>query len=439
MKALPRTRDRDEGRSGQAIGIDFVIGLSIFVVTVTIGLFYSNTLAVTSSPFSQSVQAATAEASQTFREETEWNVYSLPVELNTSYVESRYPVEIRYVYPADVDPNSTVVMHEGGHIPSQIDYQLNATVFYANLSGTGKEYRPTYTRNTDLTKLNYTKHVFKSGSEIWNEDVNVTVATAGIADLTFQGQTLLTGATFNTGTPTINYTKGSLRVHVLYNGSDRNELRLFGQDNRVRLAQEDHSGDATYTFDLIDSFDEVYVANYSGDSQTNSTGQSGTIYSGEADIADFHLGSGGTADSLALMNEDMQLTVANNSGDLTADVTLDEPDERLLLLPHTGEEGDITTQTDLFFDPPTVTVYPVERQTGLSLQQIRGFSQLGQEVLRTTLGLSGLGFNLSVGTYVSLGEEFPGSQQVAVQQQPTTLLGRYANTTQTELRLAVWL
>lgn len=438
MTSFLRTGTTSDRRTGQAIGIDFAIGLTIFLATVSLGFIYTNTLAVPSSPFSDNVQRSAMDATQQFTDLNSWTVYRLPVSVDTSYSEQRYPVEVLYSYPDSVDPASPVVMHRGTEVRAQTDFGLNDTTFYANLSGGTSTFDIAHTRDTDLSDRNYTTDIHRDGDIIWNDDINLTVDSDGIASLDLNGQPLLTDTTITDGSTSLDHTDGITRVTTVFDDTGVKYLRAFGQDNRLRLRQEDGPSGSTYSLDLDDDFDEVYIANYTGTSQTEDTNQTGIIYNGTADIADLH-NQGGTTYSLGLMHEGMDLTIENNSGDLIADITISSSDASFLLLPHTGDETAIGTETDLYFDPPTVTVLPLAREQGLSTRQLRSFSQTSTGVLRDTLGLSGLGFNVTVDGEATVGDELPGSQQVAVIEQPVTLLGRLGNTTLTDIRISVWL
>ncbi len=438
MGSVPGMVHRLHRRSGQAIGIDFAIGLTIFLATVSLGFIYTNSLAVPSSPFSDNVQQSAMDGIDEFRELNQWTVYRMPVTIDTAHSEQQYPLEVLYSYPGDVDPDSTLLIQDGGEIRSQTDLGLNDTIFYANLTGSKETFDIIYTRSTNLDGRNYTKDVFRTGDEIYNGNINYTVDSNGIADLRYGNQQLIADSTITDGSTTINHTVGVTRATTTFNDSGTKYLRAFGADNRLRLRQEDGPSPSTYSIDLQDRFDEVYVANYSGDSRTEDINESGTVYSGEADIADFH-DTGGTTYSLGLMHEDMDITIENNSGDIAANVTIASSDARTLFLPHTGDETAIASEIDLYFDQPTVRVLPVERERGLSARQVRSFSQASSGVLSDTLGLSGLGFNITVEGVATMGQEAPGSQQVAVIEQPASILGRFANTTLTDLRVSVWL
>lgn len=438
MGSVPQMVQGLRRRSGQAIGIDFAIGLTIFLATVSLGFIYTNSLAVPSSPFSDNVQRSALDATQEFRELNQWTVYRTPVSIDTGYSEQQYPLEILYSFPEDLDSNSTAVIQDDGRTRSQTDPRLNETVVYTNLSGTEKELDITYTRGTSLTDLPYEERSHRSDDAVWNDDMNITVDQDGISSLVFEGQDLIIDSSFTEGSTTLDYIDGRMRTTVIYDDAGKKFLRSFGQDNRIRIRQEDGSAPSVYSIDLDDSFNELYVANHSGDSRSIDINESGTVYSGRADVADLH-DQGGTTYSLAMMHEGMEVTVENNSGDLNADLTISTSDASSLILPHTGDETAIESQIGLFFDPPTTHVLPRDRQEGLSMQQVDTFADGQPAVLRDTLGLGGLGFNVTIEGKTTMGEQLPGSQQVAVIQTPTSILGRLGNTTLTTIRVSVWL
>jgi len=425
-------------RSGQAIGIDFAIAFIVFLVTVVVGFAYTNSVLATSSPFSENVQRSAMDASDRFYDMNEWTVHRLPVTLGTSYSEQRYPVEVLYSFPEDVDPNSTTALHDSDQLRSQTDLSLNETVFYANLSDDRQQFDVIHTRDTNLTGLNTTEGIYQDGSEVWNGDINATIGSEGMDALSIDGQSLLDGSDIIEGTGSAFHTTGPLRHTTTFNGTGKMYMRMFSDDSRIRLRQDGGPEPSTYTLDLDDRYDEVYVANYSGDSQTQSTDSSGTIYSGRADIADFH-NIGGTTYSLGVMNDGMEITVENSSGDLSAEITVQDNDTRSLLLPHTGDKSTIQSEIDLFFDPPQTRALPVERAQGLSLRSIDRYGPTTVDSLRDDLGLGDLGYNISIQGYTSVGEEPPGSSEVAVIDTPTTVLGRFGNATLTEIRVSIWL
>lgn len=438
MGSVPGMVQRLRRRSGQAIGIDFAIAFIVFLVTVVVGFAYTNSVLATSSPFSENVQRSAMDASDRFSDMNEWTVHRLPVTIGTSYSEQRYPVEVLYTFPEDVDPNSTTALHDGDPLRSQTDLGLNETTFYANLSADRQHFDVVHTRDTDLDGLNTTEGIYRDGSEVWNGDINATIGSDGMDALSIDSQPLLEGSDIIEGSGSVFHTEGPLRHTATFNGTGKMYMRMFSDDNRIRLRQDGGPEPSTYTLDLDDGFDEVYLANYSGDSQTNSTDSSGTIYSGRADIADFH-NTGGTTHSLGVMNDGMEITVENSSGDLTAEVTVQDSDAESLVLPHTGEQDQIQPQIDLFFDPPRMRALPVDREQGLSLRSIEQYGPTTVESLRNDLGLGDLGYNLTVQGYTSVGEEPPGSSEVAVIDTPAIVLGRFGNTTLTDLRVSIWL
>jgi hypothetical protein len=437
MPPTPRRpgSEADDRRKGQTVGIDFALGLAIFIITVSIVIFYATNLGTPSSPFSNQVVSSTTQAAETLSELNSWTVYSVPVTLNASSAYAGYPVELDFVYPSTVDRDSPLVTRQRREIASQHHFGINQTVFLANLTSGVRRYSLVYTLGTGLDDRTYTTLVNRSGDSIWNSDINATFDSDGIESLVFDGSEELVQESDLQGIDVLPaYRDGPLRTRISYDDVKDQFFRIFGKTTRIRVQ---HRGDPlTYELNLSSDFDQLYVSN--GD-QTIDLSGNGTFFNDSTEFADLNYTSG-TTYGIALMGEGMNLTVRRDetSGALTANLSI-PANGSYLILPHEGDYTAVSDERDLFFDPPDTTVSLVQEHEGFSQRKLDAFQAQSSDTVQAQLQLTDLGYNISINDSLRLGQEVPGSQQVAVLEYPVTILDRWANQTIRTFRMAVWL
>ncbi|MDY6777384.1 MAG: hypothetical protein SVU32_01850 [Candidatus Nanohaloarchaea archaeon] len=419
-------------RKGQTVGVDFSIGMAIFVITVAAAIFYTNSLLMPSSPFSAQVQRSAQQATDEFFDTASWQLQQTPVMLNTSRSGENYPVEIPFLLHK-TDPDSVLVMHGRKELASQYSHATNQTIFIARLD-TPNMYRIIHT-STDVPDRTYPRQVHHSGTTVWNDMTNLTLHSSGIDSLLFDGsQRMVRDASLNISDPARFHSQGPVRVLVRYNATETLDLRMFGQTNRIRILHS-ANGRQTYRFNLSSSFDWLHTS-----SGTRSLSGTGIHFQGQTSVIDLTYNDTVPTYGLAIVGQDMNGYVRRNStGAINLNITMDGSSKQLLLLPHTGGHTNITDEQQLFLNPPIVLSLPTQTRTGLSRQELDRLDQLQEDEIQQRFALEGLGFNISVNTTFNAGDMIPDAEEVAVFSHPAPLLDRFGNTSLQQFRMAVWL
>ncbi|MCJ7450466.1 MAG: hypothetical protein MUP58_01865 [Candidatus Nanohaloarchaeota archaeon QJJ-9] len=416
-------------RKGQTIGVDFALGMAIFVITVAFGLYYVNTVAMPSSPFGSQITRSAYQSTEKIDQKASWKVKTTPIAVESNYAVDEYPIELEYLFPTNIDKNSTALTQDYSDIPSYINSSSNQILFYGNLSSGENQYQLVYTKDTSLSDLEYDRAVYQEQDSLWNSETNLSTKSDGIQDLDFGGNSMVTDSDLKASSPT--YYENLLKAGARF---DSLNLSLY-KNNWVKL--EDNNTEATtYEFVLTENFSQAYVEG-TGDISLDGNG---TYYSGETDFVDFQEGTDSTY-SLGFVGETLDVKIHRNSteGKIKFNLTRSAGEKKTLLISHSGDETKISKDRNIFLDPPKIDLLLTEEKKGILQEKAKSLAEKSEEDLKQTLGVSGLGINITIGENISMGEKIPQSTEITVIEHPTTFLDRFGNYTMKDLRLAVWM
>lgn len=418
-------------RKGAAVGIDFAIGMSVFILMVAVGLYYASVIAAPSSPFSEQVRGTSTQASASFERLAEWTVYQAPIMIEAPTTVDRYPIEARYAIPGDHDPASVSVSSGSTALDSQYTRQDNNTAFLAPVSDGTNRYRLSYTTGTDLDPVDQTDHINKSGDTVETENYTATTDTAGIDDLTYDGEQYIVDSEFETIGTHDTWTNGSVRASSWYeNGS----VRFFGYVGQTRITQEAATSSDYTNFELSSSFSQLDT-----DSDSPSLADNGTYFDGTTDTATFTYSSGGTTYGFTITGESMSMEVSRpvTDGNIHVNITMSGTGRDLMIMSHTGDASSVSAETTMFLEQ-NKTVSLLQEKTGIADHELEALEDMSTDAIAAELGITGMNYNITF-TDHTYGSDIPTGQDVAVLEYPFPNLYRWGNTTREDLRLAVWL
>ncbi|MCJ7429139.1 MAG: hypothetical protein MUP66_01990 [Candidatus Nanohaloarchaeota archaeon QJJ-5] len=405
--------------------------MSIFILMVAVGLYYASVITAPSTPFAEQVRDTSSATTTSFQRLASWTVNIVPVTVSAPAASSTYPIEIPYTVPPEYNPATLAARKGQTSQQIQFDRADNTTTILTSLEEGENHFEISYATSSDLDPLPEPDRINRSGSTLETTDWTADLDTDGIDDLTYDGETYLTDSTL-TGIGTgQDWTNGTIRYTRHYENAT---VRGFGGTGQIRITQDNADDSTVSYFDLDAAFSSLETE----DSTTDVTGP-GTHYSGTTDYATFTYDSGGTTYGLTLVGTEMDLTVGRQSAgsDLETNLTTPGQQRSLMLLAHTGDSSATSAQRDIFLDG-SQTIGLVQHRRGIAEHELETLDDMGTDTLATELGLTEMGFNITVDGY-GFGDPIPSGQDVAALEYPLPNLQRWGNSTRVTFNLAVWL
>lgn len=418
-------------RTGAAVGIDFAIGMTVFILMVAVGLYYASVIAAPSTPFSEQVRGTSTQASAAFERITQWTVYQTPITIETPTSTDQYPIEARYATPEDYDPSSISVSRNGNALDSQYTRYDNRTAFITSISDGRNRFSLSYTRDTALPAINRTNHINRSSDTVETANYTATLDDDGIDDLSYDGEQYIVNSEFQGIGNQERWTDGTVRAASWY---EDGSIRLFGYVGQARIAQDTASSDDYTNFELSSSFGQLDT-----DTEQQSLADNGTYFDGTTDTATFTYNSGGTTYGFTIVGDSMDMDVSRpaNGETLRVNITMDSTGRELMIMSHRSDAASVSDEAEIFLNS-NKTVSLVQERTGVSEQELQDMADMTTDAIGTELGITGMDYNITFDDY-TYGDDIPSGQDVAVLAYPFPNLHRWGNTTREDLRLAVWL
>lgn len=419
------------GRKGQTVGVDFSIAMSVFVLTIVTGIFYAIYVALPTSPFSQQVRSSAVVSGDRFVEHNSWKLDKTSQVIDSTGIQS-FPVESDIVIPEDGFEESFRATSEGEVLDSQFDRGLGA-VYLLDVPSSKTFVDMFYSKDLNPGPQNVSEEV--SGQYVSedflvdNGDLEVVLDGSGIEYLEYQGDRKLNGVDMDISGSFSNVS-GPLRESVILEDSRILRASFYGDSNLGRLV-ENSSGTRTYSFNVSSGYDSLTIENSSGQF-TLDISSDGTHYTGTTDYMWFE----GEEVPLGVFRRGMDVSVSRSSSGSPVIADADIYDEGSTWMV-SGDQYGFSSLREFFYSFRTYTSSTVKVE-GVSETLLDSFSSLDYRSVRDRLGLSGMNYNISLGSNYTLGDEIPGTQDIFVQEFPVNMMDENGNMTFEEFRVAVW-
>lgn len=418
-------------RKGVSIGVSLAIGMAIFVLGVASTFLLLQGPLAPGGGFSTQVGAAADYALSTFQDNTEWTVYRLPVIVHSSHALNGEPLELRVPYPPSTDEPSILVMQDGQERRSQHSMDDNTTVVHADLSDGATILHIVYTDETGLADRTYNSDLVQGGNSTWNADLNVTVSSTGFSTIRFKDLDMLQDTASISASSTPQFSTGLLQTNISYDEADMKTVRVFDDSGQIRMTDR-FTGETDWFFNLTSNFTEMYT---SATDSTTSLSSSGIIFQGTTDFVDFYDVYG-----FGILAEDMFVNVSRDTASSRIEVRINVSDDAgrkdVLLEAHDGDYTAIFPRTTP--SPYNVSLGAPVSVRGLSRSKAAALESNDYETVKTTLGLTGSEYNITVPDVFEKGRRVPGSTTVRTFNFPVATMERFANATVNDLRIRVW-
>ncbi|MDY6768572.1 MAG: hypothetical protein SVW02_00480, partial [Candidatus Nanohaloarchaea archaeon] len=419
---------------GQAVSIDFMAAMVIFILMVAAGFYVVQNSFVPSGGFAQQVEAAADSALDSFNTETEWTVYKTPVGVRSNASLRNEPVTVDVPYPGGIVANSTLAMNGGAEVRSQHNLSTNDTVILTDIREGSTRLDVVYTYTGSMDDRNYTSNLDHGGDSVWNDKLNVTFTANGLSQLSFNGNAFLDAEAHLAGGSSPAFDTRLLRANVTYS-SGRKHVRLFEDAGQIRIT-EFFSGEREWDLNLTSSFDTLYSSEAGGIVNLNSGGTG--LYTATTDWVDFN----DSARGLSIVGEGMFVNVSRDSSNAKLEVLINFSDsggrKDLLLYAHTGNYTNATAQKRDFYNPYEAPVGVPEPVEGVSREQANTLESDSYGSIQDTLGLTGLTYNISIDGVFKAGKDVDTSSAVSVLDFPTAVVERYGNASMKDMVMRIW-
>ena len=420
-------------RKGQTVGVDFAIAMSVFVISITTGIFYAIHVSLPSSPFSQQVRSSATLAGERFVETNSWNLQRTPVVVEGSSA-SGFPVEIDYIFPDTAVNSSIRAAEDDSLLRSQYDRELDEVVFEADVSGSKDYFDIMYSTAVESGSTNFSDDVSleKLGSDsyqVGNDDMESVVTPEGLDYFDVGGGRRVESFKMDvSGTGLVNVS-GPVREMVRISDGRDIDTHFYGSSNLVRIDDGD-AGSVTYRINISSGYDTVTV----GDSESSSDVSISETGNHVSQTVDYFWMTGESV-PVGFFLEDMDLDISRSTAGGPVEVEVGfTGSERIWL--YSGGSYSFQTVRDLFYGSSYITV--PRKVDGISSRRVESFGTKSYTDVAEVLGLSGMNYNITLNSNYTIGEPIPESQDIFVQDYPVSMMGDHGNRSTGELLLAVW-
>ncbi|MCJ7478924.1 MAG: hypothetical protein MUP63_01980 [Candidatus Nanohaloarchaeota archaeon QJJ-7] len=418
---------------GQAVSIDFMTAMTIFIIMIAAGFYIVQSSFVPEGGFIQQVEDAADTGLSNFRESTRWTVYRNPVIISSSQSLKNEPVAIDYPFSRDILKNSVLVTQDGKELRSQHDLLTNDTVMVTDIREGKNRFDIVYTKTGNLEDRNYSSGLEHSGESAWNDQLNVTFTANGFSQLEFENTDLLQDNAHLAGSSDPFFDHGLLKVNASYS-SGRKHIKLFEDSGQIRV-REFFTGERDWELNLTSRFDTAYTP---GEGVINLETSRTGIYTGTTDWIDFNDSDQG----LSIIGENIYVNVSRDAPTSELDVRITFSDtggkKDLLLYAHKDDYNNATDQKQEFYSPYDTTLGVPEPVEGVSRQRAAELESGDYEYVKELLGLTGLEYNISIEDTFKHGKNVPTGRTVTVLEFPVPVVERFGNASKRDMVMRIW-
>ncbi|MDY6769456.1 MAG: hypothetical protein SVU88_00620 [Candidatus Nanohaloarchaea archaeon] len=422
-------------RRGQAISLDFLSAMFIFVVMIITGFYLLQTNLVPRQSFTAQVEQAGETAWTNFQDETEWTVYGKPVIVHANARLDNEPVIADVPITSAAVANSTLVMKDRAELRSEHNLTSNRTVFIADVRNGSTRADVVWTEEGTLEDRNYSSGLERGGDSVWNDKLNLTFTTSGLSQLSFDGTDMLDAAADLAGGSSPGYDVDLLEANVTYTAGGEKHVRLYEDSGQVRITGF-FTGEREWVLNLSGRFDTMYSAEAGGLVNLDTAGTG--IYTATTDWVDFNDSSEG----LSIIGDDLFVNVSRDSANAKLRVNVNFSDsggrKDVLLYAHKGNYTNATAQKVDFYQPAETTVGVREPTGGVSRAKADDLEAKDSDTVREKLDLTGVSYNISIPGVFTKGDPVDTDTTVMVLKFPVTVLERFGNVTVKTMRFRVW-
>lgn len=393
MKCRPRNR-----RDGQAVNLDWMTGLSLFMVAVVSTTF----IIVDQNPESQqSLEKQAEEVAQNLEEETELQIRKTSFYVRGPHKIGKIPTDTDYRFPEDAE---SAIMN----IPSEINESEDSIV---TITESGNQTHHMAYFFEEMNSVNY-ENDLDTGEWMNNSKISVKPSSTGLDSLRVNNKEALSNsANFQSAT-------ASIEENDIY--AEAGRLKVYNGSRELILEQPE----ATF---YLKNFTDLYWGE--DDNLYNLTG-TGQIKKGQT--------SGLT---LATYNgDDYGITF---TGDLEANIS--KPDSltvkaevngsRARIMLHDSDYIEGRNRID-FREEGGIYFGAEERNSGTYPDKTEGLKRPSDTGFENRLGLEDYSYNIS---YLDLerGNLLPFKDIVAYNRE-TAIVGRYGNFSNATMKVRLW-
>lgn len=402
-------------RKGQNISADFAIAMGLFVVTIAVAIFYVSSILTPASPFSTQLETSAVQAAQSLQRQGAWTVHQTPVTVDVPAgvgSVSGFPFVVRSAIPDDAVTDSWGVRQGDRLLPFHVNQSRDTVAFVTTVDDPVERFMVAYHEDGSFLPATQQTTMTATTGSVDTGDITFDWESDGISGLTRDGTSYITDLTMGSGLET--YLSNVTARGAFPDG----DLTAFTDSPIIYI---DPDGAQTIEMTLPGALDAM------NDSGAND----GDLSASNVEWADVTSGSRGL-----LIAGDLTSVSGTDSGD-SVSLTVDTADQRMLLLPHSGDPTAADDERSLFLDAAIHTL-PRRPITGLSRQRIEDVRTGATEDL---LGLRDLGYNITVNATppIGLGSTPETDDSRSVYDSPVILLDRFGRANLTTLEVMVWL
>lgn len=387
---------------GQAVNIDWTIGLSVFLVTLLTG----TTILLQFDPGpdeSVGLQQQTSIVHQNLEENTSVETRIAPLYINSESDIGIIPFEHKYTFSNNYFPNSQYI-----EAPSQTEPETEK--IFAAVNTSVNQYNLTYFQS-DNKNLTYENSI-QTGQEIDNNIIQVEPESPGLQSLRINDQEVLQDEA------EIDANSFSIDEEEVYASSLDGDLRVYDQSPELIIGK-----DSEMVFRVRD-FDDLYWG--ATETRYDLDGE-GEIQSGDTP------GLTVSSDFGATFVGDMYAEVSRNDGEVEIRVN---PEQKLRLNLH--EENWEFGEERISFHQEDPVFFGVEEELYIpTLERIRKLENVSESAFESELGLVDWGYRVRVGDIINRGRDIP-LVDVYSSDHVTALIGRYGNRTTVGTEVQIW-
>ncbi len=394
-------------RKGQAVNIDWSIGLALFLTAIVGGVLITvngDTGAIRVSEADQKAFLIQQELrEETFREgRTAPLIVDTPVNLSASI-----PLDRSYLFSGNAYPGSGAM-----DVPAEINISGDRVVTVtglANASFENSSHQVSYFFS-NTSNLSYSNDI-DTGAWLNNSRIQLKPGNNGLDSMRIDDQEILNE------TADLDGSDFSTQEGELHSSSLDGDLKIYNGSREIIL---EDAGETTF---YLGNLSTLYWY-----SDNSTTGLAGTGNFRSGDTKGFTVAS----DYGATFIGDMEANVSKPS---SSTVKAEINSSRLRIFLHDSnytagrKRALIFDQGDIFFG--------VEKKIeGASKQKIEQLENLSQREFEDRLSIGDFGYNITFGSLKN-GTAIP-LENVVVSDSPAEMLGRYGNYSRIESRVSIW-
>lgn len=388
----------------QAINIDFVVGMGLFMLTIVFGIAFAYTGNLGSSDVGQVRQKALLVHND-LEDQVKLTGRKSPLKLRGPVNVSNVPVDRNYSFKKEAFPGSAAM-----EVPSQVNISSERVTTIVDGGNNTKHLSYYFSDNSNLSYSNQIDMGEWMNATAAN--VQVKPGSPGITSLRVNDQELLKPDA------SLNGNDYSIAEKELYAETLKGDLKLYNGSKELVLENPD-----SVTFELK-NLTTLYWR------PSNST--SDLVGTGEFESGDVKGFTVASDYGVTFIGEEMNATVSKPStGKVKAEI--DASRLRIFLHDSSYEKGRDRIR---YFEDGRIFFGAESKLEGASREELQNLESLEEDQFEDQLNIGDFEYNISYGN-LNRGAGIP-FQNVVVSDRPGVILGRYGNYSRIESKVSLW-